>query len=172
MKKRRFLFPLFFIIFFAIGICTFVFFGKAIQERLFPPKAIVAEPGGIAKKEQIVKCNPGDTKCEGNNVRIEGNNIPGDAAAFVRHQCDGPRGCPTPNPEQSDEAMKAIKAYAKDSKIDLVRINGINASGVVYYCTKDARCWSYNTKDKKVALFSAAEDESAPSPSVTASITP
>jgi hypothetical protein len=163
MKKRRFLFPLASLLFFAIGIVTFIFFGKAIQERLFPPKTIVAEPGGIARKEQIVTCNAGDTNCEANNTRIEGNNIPGDAAAFVRHQCDGPRACPTPNPQQADEATKAIKGYAKDTKLDLVQINGISAAGVIYYCAKDARCWSYNTKTQKVEQLKSPEPQSTTS---------
>lgn len=145
------------------GIIAFLFFRKDIQEKFFTPK-VTQQPGAIAPNEPIAKCTTGDEKCQSRNERIKANKLQGQSAAYTRHQCDGPRACPTPNPEQEAAAQDAIRSFAKDTKMELLRMNGINAAGLLYYCSQDNSCWSYDTKTKKVTVLKEETKESTPSP--------
>jgi len=145
------------------GIITFLFFRKDIQEKFFTTK-VAQQPGAIAPNEPIEKCSAGDVSCQSRNGRIKANKIQGQSAAYTRHQCDGPRACPTPDPEQDATAQNAIKSFAKDSKLELIRMNGINAAGLLYYCSTDNSCWSYDTKTKKVVILKGETKEITPSP--------
>lgn len=167
-RKKLFIALSIFLAFFVIGAGSFYFFGKDIQ-KFFGPKEVNTPGGAIAKNEPIVTCGAGDAACSAKNEKILANRIEGTAVEYAKHQCDGPRACPTPNEEESKTIIAAIRAYAKDPKVDLVRINGINATGTIYYCAKDTRCWGYNTKDKKVTFVDDTSKESTSSASATES---
>lgn len=141
------------------GIIAFLFFREDLTQKFFT-KQQANQPGAIAPNEQIVTCKPGDSACTAKNERIKANKLPGQSAAFARHQCDGPRSCPTPKPEEDDAAQAAIKAFAKDTKMELIRITGVNAQSDIYYCSEDSTCWSYNTKSKKVTELKNTEEPS------------
>lgn len=165
MRAKKPFLPLVVITFFIIGGVTFYFFGKDIQQKLFPPKDTNVPGGAISRTEPIVTCAAGDKACADKNEKIIVNRIEGPIATFARHQCDGPRACPTPNEEENKSFTDAIKKYTKESSLELVKVNGINPAGVIYYCAKDGRCWSYDTKSKKVALIENQEKANTSSPS-------
>lgn len=139
------------------GIIAFLFFRTEIQSTFFAKDGV--QPGAIAPNESVAKCTAGDAKCESRNERIKANKLQGQSASFARHQCDGPRACPTPNPEQEATIQKAIKAFAKDEKLELIPLTGINVRGDTYYCAQDGTCWSYNTKSKQVAVMKDQKEE-------------
>ncbi len=146
------------------GIIAFLFFRKNIQETFFATN----QPGAIAPNEPIAKCSAGDEKCAARNERIKANKLQGQSAAYARHQCDGPRACPTPDPEQDKAAQQAIKSFAKDAKLELIRMNGISATGLLYYCSTDNACWNYSTKTKDVtAMKENKKEEMGITPSPT-----
>jgi hypothetical protein len=158
MTKKR--------IFISLGLflIAFIIAGLLFYRPLKPANQPSVDP--ITKDKEIVKCKEGDKACEEKNEKIKVNKIEGINVDFAKHQCSGPRACPTPNENTSSEAITAIRIFAKDSKVELLRIAGINSLGLVYYCANDSRCWSYDTKSKKVTLLQNKEEKSA-SPSAS-----
>ncbi len=154
MKRNKILLTLgIFLLFFLVGGATFYFFGQDIMQW-FGPKDTNVPGGAISKNEPLKKCIPGDKNCETKNDKIMANRLEGPVAKFVSHQCDGPRGCPSPTDEEEKVIVNAIRAYVKDDTLELIPINGITPTGIAYYCAADNRCWSYDTKSKKVEALS------------------
>lgn len=156
MKRKKVILPLAFIIFFAIGGATFYFFGNDIQKKFFPLKYTNVPGGAIAKNEPVVTCGAGDKSCTAKNEKVMANRLDGAAAKFVSHQCNGPRACPTPNEEDAETITAAIRVYTNSPKLELIRVTGVTPIGMIYYCAEDERCWSYDTKSKKVVLVEEA----------------
>jgi hypothetical protein len=115
------------------------------------PEKSAGEP--IRRNDPLLSCAPGDTACSARNEKIVANKLSGNAVSYAKHQCDGPRACPTPQPEVAEAAVRAIRIYAKDMRLELLRITGVNVTGNVFYCAKDDRCWSYSVKQQKVVGF-------------------
>lgn len=153
MLRKRLIFVIVFLIFFVFGVLTFYFFGSDMQKQFFGAKDSNAPGGAIAKNEPVVTCGAGDKACAAKNERIMANRLDSPTAKFVSHQCDGPRACPTPNEEQASEFIKTIRSYAKNPQLQLIRMTGTTPSGLIYYCVEDERCWSYDTKTKKVIVL-------------------
>lgn len=151
-KKNKFVVGSIIVFFVIIGMGAFFFLGKTLIQTFLPDsKPQPVEP--ITKDAPIVSCKPGDSACKQKNEKVVANKLTGSAVEYAKHQCDGPRACPTPDPTTADEAISSIRISAKDPSLELVRITGINVSGIIYYCAADNRCWSYDTKEKKIAGF-------------------
>ncbi|HMS22820.1 MAG TPA: hypothetical protein PKA38_03600 [Candidatus Levybacteria bacterium] len=149
MKKRGIVLASIITLFLIVGVIIFV-----LNSALFKPEKNsdqFQQIQPIIKEESAKKCNPADTQCEEYNRKLSIGKVPGETVEFVKHQCDGPRECPQPNKEVEKTAIEAIKKFEKESELNLLRITGINASGLVHYCAHDGRCWSFNTKTKDVA---------------------
>lgn len=139
--KRYFL--LFILTFFVV--LGFLVFGSRLREIFFQPKASFS---GL--EEKPVVCAEGDIACIGKHARNLADQLQGSTVSFVKHQCFGPHPCPTPDEESISAATGAIRAYTKDSKLDVIPINGVTAAGIIYYCAKDGRCWSVEGKTNRV----------------------
>jgi hypothetical protein len=140
------------IIFILLGAASFFFFHKDIQ-NYFQPQPVNSPGGAISRTQPVLTCGEGDKACELKNEKIKANKLDGIAAKFVTHQCSGPRACPTPNEEDTQTIISAIRSYTKQPKLELIRVTGVTPAGLIYYCAEDERCWSYSTKTKSVILI-------------------
>src|SRR5688572_23893339 len=77
----------------------------------------------------------------------------GTAVAFASHQCDNNQPCSPVTKTMSIEAIKAIRAYANDPTLKLKRISEVNRKNLVYFCSDNDRCWSYDIKIKQVTSY-------------------
>lgn len=147
--------------------CTFYFFSDEIL-HFFTPKELPVPGGAIEVQRQPSTCKAGDTACEAKNEQIMAGNIDGKAATFARNQCTGLRFCPTPLPDQTDITIAAIRSYLKEPDVKLIRMTGITSAGMIYYCTEDGRCFTYNTKLKTVTpIMEGANTEASITPSIS-----
>jgi hypothetical protein len=132
-----------------IGVGAF-FLEKKFHSKLYPSKVVVDQTATPLKQQPLAKCKPEDDACIAKNEQIKASQLTGNNVEYAKHQCDGPHACPTPPAESNDAAIAAIRTFTKDETIDIIRMTGINASGIVYYCATDNRCWSVASKTAKV----------------------
>jgi|WetSurMetagenome_2_1015567.scaffolds.fasta_scaffold215638_2 hypothetical protein len=126
------------------------FLEKKFHRKFNPPRGKTQQMTAFIKEKQLAPCVTGDDECLAKNEKITADQLKGSSAEYSRHQCDGPRICPTPLPEGAAKAITAIRLFAHDPKLEIVRMTGITPAGILYYCASDTRCWIYNTEDKRV----------------------
>lgn len=159
LRKRQFIIILL-TIFFLLGcVVAYINFGRLIQEKFFSE-----DPIKLAE-EQPVTCANDDTTCIQKNAQNLTRQLSGITVEFAKNQCNGPRLCPTPKPEEITTATKAIREYTRNQTIQLIPINGTTPSGIIYYCSKDLKqntCWKLEAKSNKV--ISNVEIPKTPTP--------
>lgn len=164
MKRSKLFYFIIFLVFFSIGGASFYFFADTIK-TFFTPRASNTPGGAISRTEPIVTCRAGDKACATKNEKIKANRLDGAAAKFVMHQCSGPHACPTPGEEDANTIISAIRSYTKEPNLELIRVTGITPIGMIYYCAEDERCWSYDTKSKKVVMLESTDESTTSSDS-------
>lgn len=148
MKRRQIVLFSAFILLLVVGIIIFVLYNAFLKPKKSSDQFQKVQP--IVKEETVKKCNPGDAQCEEYNRKLSVGKVPGETVEFVKHQCDGPRECPQPNKDLERKAVEAVKEFEEESELSLIRITGINASGQIFYCAQNGRCWSFSTKTEDV----------------------
>ncbi len=148
MKRRQIVLLSVIILILIVGVIIFVLYNAFIKPKNSLDQFQQVQP--IVKEETVKKCNSGDMQCEEHNRKLSVGKISGKTVEFVKHQCDGPRECSQPNKDLERKAVEAINKSEKESGLSLIRITGINASGLIYYCTQNGHCWSFNTKTEDV----------------------
>lgn len=133
-----------------VCIAAVYYWERNFHRKFSPPREQSQQARLTSNEIPLVKCAEGDSECAEKNERTKATRLSGNVIDFARHQCDGPRACPTPVPEVDDKAVDAIKEFTKDPKLEVVRITGVNQSEVMYYCTEDNKCWTVQTKTFKV----------------------
>jgi hypothetical protein len=145
------------VISFAVGLVVFSGAWKTfpLPHTFFEHKDIVQHTSLSLKEQQTLSCTTDDKGCADNNEKIKAAKLTGETVEFAKHQCDGPRPCPAPDEKTNTNAIQAIRTHAKQPKLDLVRVTGINQAGILYYCAKDRRFWSYELKTNKFVFYKA-----------------
>jgi hypothetical protein len=158
--EKKIIFTCVFIVSFFAGILTLFMFGDKLQDKFFPTKVTSEQ----AQEKPVIACGNGDEKCISKNANNLANQLTGASVEFAKHQCDGPRACPTPAPADIEAATIAIREYAKDDKLQVIPVTGKTPAGIIYYCAKDNRCWNMEAKTNKVISF--VDGKKFPTPSV------
>jgi hypothetical protein len=158
--EKKIIFICVFFVSFIVGLVAFFGFGNKIQDKFFSTKSSIEQ----AQEKPIANCTDGDEKCISKNANSLANQLTGSSVEFAKHQCDGPRACPTPAPADIEAATTAIHEYAKDDKLQIIPVTGKTPAGIIYYCAKDNRCWSMEAKTNKVISF--VDGKKSPTPSV------
>lgn len=167
-RKRLILLILLLLIIISIGYAVFYFFQDDITSLLFGPKDTRAPGGAIKTNQQVIECNPGDSVCVRRNEKIMINNLDGIAAKFASHQCSGPRACPTPEQAVSEQYKASLRSFLKEPNLKLLEVTGVTATGIIYYCSEDERCFKYNTKTRQAEILNETEEKTIPSSSPSA----
>ena len=101
-------------------------------------------------QDKLVTCGKDDTKCIKENAKNLTNQLTGNDIEFARHQCDGPHPCKKPGEKDIQKATEAIRTYTKDSDLQVFPVNGVNRTGIIYYCADDTRCWKMEVRTNRI----------------------
>src|SRR5438105_2558235 len=133
MTKKKSVFIVLALIFIAIMLSYILIPEKSIRDFLYYVRGV---PEG--------SCASDDTNC------MAEKKMSGVEVSYAKHQCDGPKGCHSPDSKDIQAAIASIREYTNNPKLQIIPINGITPAGILYYCATDNHCWGVEAKTNKV----------------------